>query len=422
MSNSRELDRSLMQFEWRIAVRYLRSPYKPAVLRLVTLLAVVGVAAGVTSLEIALAMNTGFRQTLEDRLLGVTAHLNLIRTGADGIRDYRTLMDRLRATPGVRAAAPAIYLTVLLSAGGKARGIVLKGIDPELERQSNEVLRRVVAGVSGRVDFTPDADGTEAILLGHLLVQELKLAAGDYVTITSPQGRLTPFGMLPRSRRFRVAGIFDSGFYDYDANWGFVDLAAAQSLAGTGDIVSVVEIRLKELDRAEAAGQALVRAAGPGFSATTWMEQNRALFRALRLEKLVTAIFIGLITFVAGLNILVVLAMTVTEKARDIALLMAMGARREQVRDIFILQGLAIGLFGTLLGLAAGYGVAWAADSYRLIRLDPEIYAVPYVPFHPNWLDALWVALAALAISVSASFYPARAAARIFPVEILRYE
>ena len=408
-----------MKFEWLVARRYLQSRYRPAVLRLVTLLAVVGVAAGVGTLVIALAMNTGFRQTLQDRLLGVTAHVSLTHPGAEGVRDYRALAAQLAVTPGVRAVAPAIYQTVLLSAGGRARGIVLKGIDPDAEQPSNEALRRVVAG---RADFAVDADGIEAILLGRILCDELKLSVGDYITLTSPQGRLTPFGMVPRSRRFRVAGIFDSGFYDYDANWGFVTLAAAQGLAGTGDVVSVLEFRIEQVDRAAEMAQALLRKAGQGYSTSTWMNENRALFRALRLEKLVTAIFIGLITFVAGLNILVVLAMTVTDKARDIAVLMAMGARSDQVRNIFILQGLAVGALGTLAGLAVGYTLAWAANCYRLIPLDPQVYAVPFVPFHPSGLDALWIVAAALAISVAATFVPARAAARILPVEILRYE
>jgi len=408
-----------MKFEWLVARRYLRSPHKPAVLRLVTLLSVAGVAAGVGTLVIALAVNTGFRQTLQDRLLGVTAHVNLTRPGAEGLRNYRALAAQLAATPGVRSVAPAIYQTVLLSAGGRARGIVLKGIDPEAERRSDEALRRVVAG---KGDFSADADGIDAILLGRMLSEELGLRAGDYLTLTSPQGRLTPFGMIPRSRRFRLAGIFDSGFYDYDANWGFVTLAAAQGLAGTSDLVSVLEFRVEQVDRAPGIAAALLRKAGQGYATSTWMDENRALFRALRLEKLVTAIFIGLITFVAGLNVLVVLAMTVSDKARDIAVLMAMGARREQVRNIFILQGLAVGAVGTLMGLAAGYALAWAADSYRLIPLDPQVYAVPFVPFRANGFDALWIAAAALAISVAATFVPARAAARILPVEILRYE
>jgi len=408
-----------MNFEWLVAQRYLRSPYKPAVLRLVTLLSVLGVAAGVGTLVVALAMNTGFRQAIQERLLGVTAHVNLMRPGAEGLRDYRTLAGRLSATPGVRAVAPAIYQTVLLSAGGRARGIVLKGVDPELERRSNEALRRVVSGTTG---FAVDADSIEAILLGRTLAAELKLSAGDYVTLMSPQGRLTPFGMIPRSRRFRVTGIFDSGFYDYDANWGFITLTAAQGLAGLGDVVNVLEFRIEQVDRAGEAAAVLAQKAGQGYAATTWMDENRALFRALRLEKLVTAIFLGLITFVAGLNILVVLAMTVTDKARDIAVLMAMGARPEQVRNIFMLQGLAVGAVGTATGLVAGYALAWAAGSYHLVPLDPQVYAVPYVPFHPNALDALWIAAAALGISVAATFVPARAAARILPVEILRYE
>ena len=417
-----------MRFEWLVALRYLRSPYKPAVLRLVTLLSMVGVTAGVTTLVVALAVNSGFRQTIQERLLGVAAHVNLMRPGAEGIREYGELAARLRGVPGVEHVSPAIYQTVLLTAARRSRGIVVKGVDPKLEQESNEVLRRIVKRVtpSGRgavaADFSRDADGFEAVLLGRVLAEEMSVQAGDYVTLTSGQGRLTPFGMMPSPRRYRVTGILDSGFYDYDANWGFVTLAAAQAMAGTGDVASVLEFRITQLDRAEETAAAILAAAGSGFTAKTWMEQNRALFRALQLEKLVSAIFIGLIMFVAGLNILVVLAMTVTEKARDVAVLMAMGARRAQVRNIFVLQGLAVGVLGTLAGLAIGYTLAWAGDAYKLIPLDPEIYAVPYVPFIPQVRDAVWIAAAAIGISVAATLYPARAAARIFPVEILRYE
>jgi len=233
---------------------------------------------------------------------------------------------------------------------------------------------------------------------------------------------LTPFGMVPRSRRFRVTGVFDSGFYDYDANWAFVTLGAAQGLAGIGDVVSLLEVRVDRLDEAGEIAARLVHEAGAGYSASTWMDENRALFRALSLEKLVTAIFIGLITFVAGLNILVVLAMTVTDKMRDIAVLVTVGTRPRQVRNIFLLQGLVIGSVGTLAGLAVGYTVAAVANAWRLIPLNPEVYAIPYVPFRSNGLDALWIAAAALGISLGATLYPARSAARILPVEILRYE
>jgi lipoprotein-releasing system permease protein len=407
-----------MRFEWFVARRYLRSPYRPAVLRLVTAFSVLGVTAGVATLVIALSMNTGFRETLQDRLLGVTAHVSLSRAGT-GIRDYETLASRLGATPGVRSVTPAVYQTVLLSFAGDARGIVTKGIDPERERRSDEALQRIIAG---RLDFTQDTDGIDALLVGKQLAGEWKLLPGDYVTLTSPQGRLTPFGMMPRTRRFRVAGVFDSGFYDYDENWCFLTLAAAQALSGAGDRASVLEFRLDKPEQADRIAHQLQEAVGPEFSTTTWMEENRPLFRALQLEKLVTAIFIGLITFVAGLNVLVVLSMTVTDKARDIAVLMSMGARREQIRSIFLWQGIAIGAAGTLAGLLVGYAFAWIAGAFHLIPLDPQVYAVPYVPFHPSLWDGLWITLVAMGISVGATLLPARAAARLLPVEILRYE
>ena len=408
-----------MKFAWLVARRYLRSPNRPAVLRMVTVLAVAGVAAGVATLVIALAMNAGFRRTLQDRLLGVTWHVKIARPGAEGISNYFQLTDKLRKVPGVEAAAPAIYLTVLMSSGNRADGVVLKGIDPSSPARHNEALDRIV---SGSADFAPDANGFQAVAIGKLLAEELQARAGDYVTVMSPTGRLTPFGVAPRSQRFRVAGIFDSGFYDYDARWGFTALAAVQSLAGVGDVASVIEFRVRDVDHAEEIATRIAAAAGDGFMATTWADENRALFRALRLEKLVTALFIGLITFVAGLNILVVLAMTVTDRAKDIAVLMAMGARREQIRGVFLVLGLGVGGIGTALGLLAGYGIAWTAGAYRLISLDPQIYSVPYVPFDPNILDALWIVAAALLISAASTLVPARSAARIEPVEILRYE
>lgn len=408
-----------MRFAWLIARRYLRSPNRPAVLRLVTLLAVVGVSSGVATLVIALAMNSGFRITLQDRLLGVTAHVSISHPGSEAVGNYADLAQRLSHVPGVQAVAPAIYITVLLSSGGRAHGVVVKGIDPALEAKRNEALQRVVAGSA---DFASDSNGFEAIVVGKMLADDLKLRPNDYVILTSPAGHMTPFGMIPRSERFRISGIFDSGFYDYDANWGFVMLKAAQNLAGVGDVASVLEFRIANVDRAEEESAELVREAGPGYVASTWMDENRALFRALRLEKLVTALFIGLITFVAGLNILVVLAMTVSDRARDIAVLMAMGARQQQVRRVFVLLGVAVGGFGTAVGLIAGYSLAWAAGTYRLIPLDPQIYSVPFVPFQPNPSDAVWIAAAALAISIGSTLVPARSASRIQPVELLRYE
>jgi lipoprotein-releasing system permease protein len=408
-----------MKFEWLIARRYLRSPHRPPVLRLATLLSVAGVAAGVMTLVVALAMNSGFRSALRDRLLGVTAHINLKPVSPEGISDYQSLVARLAATPGVRSIAPVIYGTVLLSSGTRARGVVMKGIDPAAEQRGDRALQQMQAG---RADFSPDRDGLGTVVIGRILAADLSVHPGDYVTITSPEGSLTPFGLIPRSRRFRVAGVFNSGFYDYDADWVFVTLAQAQQLAATGDVVSLLEVRVTNLDDAPRVAQALLQQAGRGFTVTTWMDENQALFRALSLEKLVTAIFIGLIIFISGLNILVVLTMTVTDKARDVAVLMSLGARREQVARIFLLQGLVVGLIGTSIGLAVGFVFAIAANSWRLIPLNPEVYAIPYVPFHASAWDAIWIAVASMVITGAATIYPARSAARILPVDILRYE
>ncbi len=408
-----------MSIEWFVAQRYLRSPNRPAVLRLVTIFSVMGVAAGVCTLVISLAMNTGFRETLQEHLLSVTSHVSLTKPGSSGIHDYDALAKKLATIPGIRSATPSVYQTVLLSFGGQARGIVAKGIDAGSEAVNGAALRKLSAG---KLDFSADQDGAEGIVVGKQLADEWRISPGDFVTMTSPQGRLTPFGLLPRTRRFRVSGIFDSGFYDYDANWCFMDIKSAQELAGASDVVNVIEFRLSDPEQAEQVAERIKSLAGPGFSAATWMEENRPLFRALRLEKLVTAIFIGLITFVAGLNILAVLSMTVTDKAKDVAVLLSLGARREQIRTIFLWQGIAIGASGTLAGLVLGYVFAWSAGTWHWIPLDPQVYAVPFVPFHANLLDGLWISLAAMLISVGATLVPARAAAKLLPVEILRFE
>ena len=408
-----------MRFEWFVARRYLRSPYRPAVLRLVTVFSVIGVAAGVSTLVIALAMNTGFRETLQDRLLGVQAHISLTKPGSAEIRDYDAKARELAAIPGVRSVTPAVYQTVLMTFGSASRGVVTKGIEPQEEEKADEALRRIVAG---KLDFSEDKDGIDGLLIGRGLAVDWLISPGDYVTLTSPQGRLTPFGLLPRTRRFRVAGIFDSGFYDYDQNWCFMKMSAAQALAGASNVVNVLEFRLYDPGQAPEIAREIEKRAGTGLVANTWMEENHALFRALRLEKLVTAIFIGLITFVAGLNILVVLSMTVTDKTKDIAVLLSMGARRKQIRAVFLLQGITVGALGTIAGLIFGYLFSWVAGTYHLIPLDPQVYAVPYVPFHPSAWDGVWITVIAMVISTVATIVPARAASRLLPVEILRFE
>ena len=417
-----------MTFEWFVARRYLRGAGGASRFRrddrflsVITVIAVAAVAAGVTALVLALSINAGFREEFEDRLLGASAHINLTRKDASGIRDYDALAARLRPLAGVTSVSPALYETVLISSGSRARGIVLKGIEPVQAPEQEKLFTRLR---EGKAELAVPAGGPPPLLLGYELAQELGVFAGDLVLITSPQGRLTPFGLVPRYRSFRVVGVFESGFWDFDAGWAFTRLDATQELFSLAGTVSVLELRLDDVYAAEEVSRAASEMAGAGFVATPWMETHKSLFRALRLEKLVTALFIGLIVFVAGLNILILLVMLVLEKRRDIAVLLSLGARGAQIQRIFILHGVAIGALGTLVGLGLGFGVALAGATYkeRLFPLDPQVYGIAYVPFRAHALDPLAIAAAALVISLAATLYPARRASRVVPVEVLRYE
>jgi lipoprotein-releasing system permease protein len=438
-----------MRFELFIASRYLRAKRRQAFIGVITAISVAGVAAGVASLVIALAINNGFRQDLQERLLGSTSHINLLRVQSDGIRNWRPLMERLSKEPHVVAAAPAIYEQVLISRGPRARGAVLKGIIPADERKVSDLLKTVTTGSADSLDETgatapatstpaaptqsdasPDALGDlEArvsamppIILGKDMAEDLGATVGSVVLVTSPQGELTPFGMVPKYNRFRVTGIFNSGFYDYDFSWAFARLGDAQRLFGLGDEISVLEFKVDNIYHAGQIADQIEQAAGKGFMTTNWMEQNKALFRALRLERVVTFITIGLIVFVAALNILISLTMMVMEKTRDIAVLMSMGTRKSQVRRIFISQGVLIGLIGTAIGLVAGFALSWLGGHYHLLSLAPEVYSIDYVPFAPRAADSILVALVAIGISLVATIYPSWSAARILPAEALRYE
>ena len=408
-----------MRFEWLVARRYLRSKRQRGFLSVITVIAVAGVAAGVISLVLALAINAGFRQTFEERLLGATAHLSVTLKDASGIRNYRELVPKLAAIPGVTAVSPALYETVLLSSGSRAQGVVLKGIEPARAHELGSFLAHLP---EGSAEPLASERQTPPLLIGRELAQRLGVFVGDPVVVTSPQGRLTPFGLVPKYRSFEVVGVFESGFYDFDAGWVYTSLPAAQRLFSLGDVVSILELRLADIYAAERLVQPAELAAGAGFAATPWTQHHRSLFRALQLEKFVTAIFIGLIVFVAGFNILILLVMLVMEKRRDIAVLMSFGAHARQIQRIFVLHGVALGALGTLLGLVLGYVAAWLAASYQLIPLDPEIYGIRFVPFQPQLGDGVAIALAALAISFAATLYPARRATRIQPAEVLRYE
>ena len=438
-----------MRFELFIARRYLRAKRRQAFIGIITGISIAGVAAGVASLVIALAINNGFRQDLQQRLLGSTSHISLQRIADDGIKDWPPLMARLSKQPHVVAAAPAIFEQVLISRGPRARGAVLKGMIPKYERKVGDLLGSVVEGSAealedsgenphfsqnqgevGHPASSPDSlEGVQRrvaemppIVLGKDMADNLGATVGSVVLVVSPQGELTPFGTVPKYTRFRVVGIFNSGFFDYDSSWAFTRLSDAQRLFGLGDLISVLEFKVDDLDRADQVAHEIEQAAGKGFMATNALRQNSALFKALKTERLITFITIGLIVFVAALNILINLIMMVMEKTKDIAVLMSMGTRKAQVRNVFIAQGVLIGLIGTVIGLILGFGISYAGGHYHIISLSPEVYSINYVPFAPRALDGLWVALFSVLISFLATLYPSWSAARILPAEALRYE
>jgi len=444
-----------MRFELFIATRYLRAKRRQAFIGIITGISIAGVAAGVASLIVALAINNGFRQDLQDRLIGSSSHISLLRIADDGIEDWPPLLQRLSKQPHVVAAAPAIFEQVLISRGPRARGAVLKGMIPAYERKVGDLLSTVKEGSATALEETTPAPennhtGTAAspakaapetedlpdslgairervaamppIILGKDLADNLGATIGSVVLVTSPQGELTPFGMVPKYSRFRVAGIFNSGFYDYDSSWAFTRLSDAQRLFGLGDLISVIEFKVDDIYKADQVARQLEEAAGSGFMTTNWKEQNKALFHALNMERLVTYITVGLIVFVAALNILISLIMMVMEKTKDIAVLMSMGTRKSQVRNIFIAQGVLIGVIGTAIGLLLGYAISYAGGHYHLISLSPEVYSIDYVPFAPRLKDGLWVVLVAVGISFVATLYPSWSAGKTLPAEALRYE
>jgi lipoprotein-releasing system permease protein len=420
-----------VKFELFVASRYLRAKRRQAVISVITFISIIGVAAGVASLIIALSINAGFQKDLQRQLLGSTGHVRLELVQSNGIENWRALMDRLERQPHIVSAAPGLYEEVMISRGARASGMLLKGVIPEYERKVSDLLGSVNIGSAAPLEpkqppCGPNepgcADQVPPIVLGKDLAETIGATVGSTVMATSPQGELSPIGLVPRYEHFKVVGIFSSGFYNYDTSWGFIRLADAQRLYALGDVISVIDFKIDDLYKAEEVGRELQDAAGPGFIVTNWMEQNRALFRALKLERAVTFLTIGLIVFVAALNIVISLIMMVMEKTKDIAVLLSMGARRRQVRWIFVFQGVLIGVIGTIVGLIAGYGIAMAGAKYHFIRLSAEVYSIDYLPFAPRFLDGVEVALAAMIISFVATLYPSWSASRVLPAEALRYE
>jgi lipoprotein-releasing system permease protein len=416
-----------MRFELFLAARYLRAKRRQAVVGVVTAISVAGVAAGVAALIIALAITNGMRRDLQDRLLGNSAHVQLMRIKGDGIRNWQPLFNRLRTMPHVTGAAPGLYEQVLVSRGARDGGAMVEGIVPGDEKTVSDLLTTATPGAVHALDPQPAPASAATgelppIILGKDLAETIGASVGESVTVISPQGEMTPVGIYPKVVRYRLVGVFHTGFYQYDTQMGFMRLADAQTLFDEPDLLSVISFKVDNLDRAPEIGRDLERAAGPGFMTTNWMEQNRELFRALKEEQVVTFIVITLIVIVAALNILIALTMMVMEKTRDIAVMMSFGVEPGQVRRIFLLQGFLISLIGTALGLVLGYLAAWAGGHYHFIHLSAEVYSIDTLPFAPRPLDGVIVAAVSIGISLLATLYPSSAAARVLPAEALRYE
>jgi len=413
-----------MRFELYVAARYLKAKRRQAVVGVVTAISIAGVAAGVAALIIALAITNGMRRDLQDRLIDSSAHVQLMRVKNDGIRNWQPLLEKLSKLPHVIAAAPELDEQVVVTHGAREGYALIEGILPRYEKTVSKVLTNSPpAAVDALEPLTtvPEGPRDQPLILGKDLADSIGATVGDSVTLISPQGDLTPLGLVPNVVHFRLVGTYHSGFYQYDSAWGFIRLADAQRLYAEPDLITVISFKVDNLNNAPQIAKQIEQAAGPGFMTTNWKEQNRELFRALTLERIVTFIVITLIVVVAALNILIALTMMVMEKTRDIAVLMSFGVAPAQVRRIFLLQGLLISVLGTVLGLILGYIGAWAGGHYH-IQLSPDVYAIDTLPFAPRVLDGVLVSAVSISISLLATLYPSSTAARIRPAEALRYE
>ncbi|HEV8411969.1 MAG TPA: ABC transporter permease [Bryobacteraceae bacterium] len=408
-------------FELFIAKRYLRAKRKQVMISVITGISIIGVAAGVMALVIGLAINTGFRNTLERSLLGLTAHVSILeKEPSEGIAGWEQLSGRLARLPHVKSVAPALYDGGYLRGSVNGDAVSIKGISIAAGAPVPDALLHLKAGSIGALR---GAEGDRpGIILGIRLAERLGAVVGKPVTLTVPEGHITPLGPRPSFVQLRVAGIFDAGFLQLDSSMGFMDLASVQKIFDLGDVVNSIELYLDDVDAAPQVASAAEPVIGPKLAATTWQEQNRPLLNALRMERVVTVVSIGLIQVVAALNILIALVMMVMEKHRDIAILMSMGARAKQIRRIFVWEGAMIGAVGTVIGLTLGYTICYFADKYQWLRLDEEVYSISFVPFTTRWVDGVWIAAAAMSISLIATLYPARSATKVAPVESLRYE
>jgi lipoprotein-releasing system permease protein len=374
------------------------------------------------ALFIALGLMTGLQSEIREKILGSTAHVSVFRLGSESIADYEQVVATLRQIPDVLGAAPVVYGKGILTApAGGAAAVTLKGVLPDAEKTVTRVATQMEAGSFEALAAAPAA-GLPPILLGRDLAARLNVGLGDVVSLTTPQGHLSPMGMAPGIRKFTVAGTVRSGLYEFDSAWAYMPLAVAQRVFDVGDRAGLIEARVRNMFKVKETAAAIVGRMGEGYTTTDWIEMNHSLFSALWLEKTAIAITIGLIVMVAALNIVATLILMVMEKHKDIAVLVSMGASRGAISRIFMLQGTLIGAMGTLLGAILGFGACQVLDRYRLIRVPEDVYQISYVPFRLLPGDAAIVVVGAVLVCFLATLHPARGAARLDPAEALRYE
>jgi lipoprotein-releasing system permease protein len=406
-------------FELHVALRYLLAKRKQAFISVISLISTLGVAVGVMAVIIALAVMTGLQQELRDRILGSNPHIYVSKVG--GIADYHAEAERLRQIPHVVGAAPAILGKALITASRNQEFITLKAIDPALEPAVSDIVRSIRKGSLEALVPKPGDDALDGILLGKDLAANLGADVGDSVTLLTPEGTLSPMGMIPGRRRLRVAGIFSLGLFEFDSTYGFVSLQVGMRMLDK-DQVDYLQLRVDDIYRAPAIARSITATLGDQYNAEDWAEMNRSLFSALWLEKIAVSLAIGLIVMVAALNIIASLILLVMEKSRDIAILKTMGASARSVTGIFIMQGLIIGIVGTTAGATAGYALSSVLDRYQVIRVPMDIYQVSHLPFTVLPFDFVIVVVVAVVICFVATIYPSRQAARLDPVQALRYE
>jgi lipoprotein-releasing system permease protein len=409
-----------MSFERFIGARYLRAKQKQAFISLITYLSIAGVAVGVMALIVVIAVMTGFEVDLKTRILGGQANIVLMRYSGP-FEEYRPVMQRIADVEGVAASTPFIYTQVMLRTPANTTGAMLRGIDPATIGGVLKTLENVRVPEGGGAAGA-DPAGMPGIVLGRELAKNLGVVQGDVVHVISPRGMLAPTGHVPTMKPFRVSGYFESGMYEYDQTFAYINLADAQRLLRLGEAVTGLEIRVHDIYRAREIADAIVARLGPSYYARDWMQMNRNLFKALKLERRVMFIILSLIVLVAAFNIASSLIMLVMGKTKDIAILKAMGATDRSIRRIFVFNGMVIGVVGTSLGLVLGVAVCALLRRYNIHELTGDIYYfTTQLPVKMEALDVAAIVVAALVICYVATLYPARQASRLNPVDAIRY-